>query len=374
MAMQSNIAFILGYGLIVYMIGLMAWPYLSTIIFATILSGTFYPLRCWFIDHLKLGKALCASLTLLVIILTLFLPTIYLIVGLSQEALSLFTYLKATLTEEFLEQVLFGEGLFGQGYLPRIMEDMFIFLNMDYNVTTIQGLILDSAKFTSSYLINMVNHWVGNIFSFLFHLLLMLVIIFTILVDGEKIKVFFLRLSPLPTEEENQMIHNFNQMNYATLIGNGLGGAMQGVIAGMGFWFVGFESILLWTTAMVVLAFIPMVGMSFIFIPAGIFLLLTGKIGYGVGLLIYCTLTALFVEQWYKPKFVGNRVQINSVLVFLSIIGGMSVYGFLGIFYGPLIISIFLTFVVFYHKRYSDFETEAEQFEVWNTSSKSKRN
>ena len=147
-------------------------------------------------------------------------------------------------------------------------------------------------------------------------------------------------------------MEKFNQMNFVTLVGNGIGGLIQGTLAGMALWMAGIESIFLWTTAMVILAFIPMVGMSVIYVPAGIYLWFSGKITEAIAVLTFCTLVAFWVEQWFKPKFVGKRVAMHSVLVFLAILGGMTVFGFLGIFYGPLIMSIFLTFVDLYKKRY----------------------
>ena len=181
----------------------------------------------------------------------------------------------------------------------------------------------------------------------------MMLMVYTFLVDGPEIKRFMLDLSHMPDDEEELVFEKFNQMNFVTLIGNGIGGLIQGVLAGIGFWFAGIESIMLWTTSMVFLAFIPLVGISIIYVPACLYLLIIGKIWGSVILFVYCTVISLIIENWFKPKFVGNRVKINSTLVFVSIIGGMSVFGIPGIFYGPLIASIFLTFVNLYHKRYN---------------------
>lgn len=348
---QSNVAFFIGYIVLFYLLGLMIWPYLSAGIFAGILAGTFYPLKMRL--QKNLGRKWAATVTLFLMIATLFAPSVYILFELSKEAVLLFEFLKNNLTEEVIEEILFGEGLFGNAYIPTLLEEIFTLLSIEYNVQTIQGLILDSAKTTSSYLIDMVNSWVSNILDFLFQLIIMMVVIFSLLLEGERVKEFFLQLSPLPSEEEELVITKFNQMNYVTMVGNGIGGIIQGVLAGVGFWYFGFESVVLWTTTMIIFAFIPMVGISFVSVPASIYLMVSGQMTEGIVLLVYCTVIALVVEQWFKPKFVGNRVKIHSTLVFLSIIGGMGVFGFLGIFYGPLIISIFLTFVDLYHKRYT---------------------
>ncbi len=104
---------------------------------------------------------------------------------------------------------------------------------------------------------------------------------------------------------------------------------------------------------MTLLAFIPLVGISIVYIPACLYFFLKGETLIATSLFVYCTLVALAVEKGFKPKFIGKRVGINSLVVLIYIIGGMSVFGIAGIFYGPLICTIFLTAVEIYHDEYS---------------------
>ena len=141
-------------------------------------------------------------------------------------------------------------------------------------------------------------------------------------------------------------------MSFVTLVGNGLGGLAQGCLAGIGFWVAGFNSVFLWTTAMIILAFIPLVGISIIFIPACLYLYLSGETTSAIFLFIYCFLISLTVENWYKPRFIGTKVKINSILLLLYIIAGMGTFGMAGIFYGPFLCIILLTIVELFLKNY----------------------
>ena len=141
-------------------------------------------------------------------------------------------------------------------------------------------------------------------------------------------------------------------MNYVTIVCNGLGGIIQGVLAGIGFWIAGIPSIILWTVVMTFLAFIPLLGISIVYVPAVIYIFLKGKTAAAVILFIYCTAVALIVENWFKPRFIGQRIKINSLFVLFCIIGGMSYFGIPGIFYGPIIGIVFLTLVELYHAHY----------------------
>ena len=352
-AKHSNIVFILIYVFLLFLMGYLAWPFVTPIIFAGIIAGAFTPLMTSIQKRFKISHKWSAIIVCFIIIIAMILPSMYLVVQLSGEAIALYQYLKENFTEANITAFLF-EGPF----FPDMMKELFSLANMEYNVMTIQKIVMGAAKNLSSTLFDMMNQWISNIFSFLFQFLIMLLVIYEILLKGPAIKRFMLDLSPMRDEEEELVLEKFNQMNFVNLVGNGSGGLIQGILAGIGFWIAGFESIMLWTTAMVFLAFIPLVGISIIYVPACIYLFVIGNTVGSIVLLIYCTVISLAVENWFKPRFVGNRAQINPTLVFLSIIGGLSVFGIPGIFYGPLIVSIFLTFVNLYHKKYSEIQIE----------------
>lgn len=350
-ATHSNIVFLLAYIGLFALLGTLFWPFVTPIIFACILAGTFYPAMMYIIHRFKLRRKWAALIICILIVAAVLVPSIFLVTQISQEAFQLYQYLRTKLTEDNLEQVLFGIK-----YFPEIAQEFFDMVNMEYDLSGVQNFILDGAKNISSILFNLINSWITNLLAFLVEFLVMLVVIFGLLVDGPRLKRFALKLSPMPDEEEELVIQRFNQMNFVTIVGNGIGGMIQGGLCGVGFWMAGIESVALWTTAMTILAFIPLVGHSMIYIPACIYFLFSGEILTSLVLLVYCLSISLIVENWFKPRFVGNKVEINSIVVFLSIIGGLSVFGIVGIFYGPLIISTFLTFVSLYHKRYTESE------------------
>ena len=173
----------------------------------------------------------------------------------------------------------------------------------------------------------------------------MLVFIYSLLIKGTEIKNFLFKIIPLQDEVVSLTFDRFNQMNFVTLVCNGIGGIIQGVSAGFIFFICGIESIFLWTVVMIILAFIPLVGISIISVPAGIYLIITGNTFLGIFLITACALIAFAVENFFKPKFTGNRVKIDPILLLFGILGGLSYFGMAGIFYGPIIIAMFLNFV-----------------------------
>jgi predicted PurR-regulated permease PerM len=345
----GNIWFIALFLGIFALIILMAWPFITAIVFALILAGSFYPLMRYLVERRGWGRTGSALLVSSMIVLVVFMPVVYIVVRLAQEVGHAYQDLSVVVTADAIEDFFFGKG-----YGAAVGRQIFEFLNLEYNRAEIQRIVLDLAGSLSNWAYQQVSGFISNVLYLLLDLVVMLAVIFGVLQQAPNLRDFLFRLSPLPEEEERLIIKRFNQMNYVTLVCNGLGGILQGALAGLAFWWLGFQAVLLWTVIMMVLAFIPLVGISFVYVPASVYLLLVGNYAAAIGLFVYCSLVSVITENWFKPIFMGNQVSINSLLVFLSIVGGMAVFGMPGIFYGPLIIIIFLTFVELYHKRYED--------------------
>ena len=102
------------------------------------------------------------------------------------------------------------------------------------------------------------------------------------------------------------------------------------------------------------MAFLPIIGASIVFVPAAAILLIHGDIGLGLGFLAYNVFYSSIMEYLIKPRVIGEGMQMNSVLVFIGIIGGIKLFGILGLLYGPLIITIFLTLAEIYRLEYKE--------------------
>ena len=96
----------------------------------------------------------------------------------------------------------------------------------------------------------------------------------------------------------------------------------------------------------------PIFSIGLVMVPAAIILMVNDNVGQGVFLFIFYLVLSLSIEYLFKPKLIGAQVKMQTLLVFLSIIGGLNVYGILGIIYGPLIVTAFLTLSEIYLKNY----------------------
>jgi predicted PurR-regulated permease PerM len=172
--------------------------------------------------------------------------------------------------------------------------------------------------------------------------------------DGDKLISFIVDLSPLPKEQDEKLIQKFKDMAGAILIGNGLGGLIQGLAGGIVFSIFGFKSSFLWGVIMGFLAFLPIIGVGVVFVPAAIYLFIKGRIASGIFFIVFYLILSVSVDNLLKPKLVGQRVKMHTLLVFFSIIGGLNIFGILGIIYGPLITTAFLTLTDIYYTSYQE--------------------
>jgi predicted PurR-regulated permease PerM len=100
------------------------------------------------------------------------------------------------------------------------------------------------------------------------------------------------------------------------------------------------------------LAFVPIIGIGVVFIPAALYLMFSGSMASAIFFIVFYLVLSVSVDNLIKPKLVGQRVKMHTLLVFFSIIGGLKLFGILGIIYGPLVTTAFLTLTDIYYTSY----------------------
>ncbi|MEJ2058180.1 MAG: AI-2E family transporter, partial [Desulfofustis sp.] len=225
-------------------------------------------------------------------------------------------------------------------------------VGFDLQASQISDSLSYVVKMGGLMLYNQASSWAANIAQFFFLFMMMILVIFFLLIDLPKLITYLIHLSPLPDDEDRLLIEKFQEIATAVLKGNGICGLIQGVLGGAVFQIMGLNSPILWGCIMAILAFLPIFGIGLVMIPAALILAFNEKIGAAIFLFCFYLILSFSVEYLLKPKLVGDQVRMHTLLVFLSIIGGLSVYGILGIIYGPLIVTAFVTLSEIYLKKY----------------------
>jgi predicted PurR-regulated permease PerM len=323
------------------------WTFVSPFLFAAIFASACYPLVEFLERKTGFNRPISVSIVISMLFLLLFIPSIYIIVRLSQEILKVYQDWSQILTTENINEFFFGDN-----FWSRALQELFLFLNIPYTKVKLEEILVKALTFITGSSISFANSIFQNFIQFFIQFGIMLVALFGILWEGPRLKKFLLQLSPLKYKEEEEIIDQFNKMNNVTLVHNGIAAIIQGSMSGIGLWICGINSVLLWTVIMIVFALLPYVGTGIIFLPAAGYLYITGKPLMAVSLIVWCTLVSLILENWYKPVFMARGVSLDGFLVFFSVFGGLSTFGFVGLFYGPIILILFLTISKLYLKNY----------------------
>ncbi len=332
----------------IFLMGWLLFPFFSTIILASVVTGVFNPIYKFFVQKDKVSPKSAALLTCILIFFTLFIPILVFGTILSNEAYALFLLGKNAVFDGQIKELLVDSRI-----LERVNRVLSSF-NLTLTAEQLNQSISDFGKFAGLFLFEQAQMIAQNIVSFVIHFFFMLLITFFLFMDAEKLIRFVIDLSPLPNDQDEKLFIKFKDMAGAVLIGNGLCGIIQGVIGGIIFAAFGFRSAFLWGGLMAFMAFLPILGIGIVFIPAVLYLFLAGRIYAGLFFIGIYIILSFGVEYLIKPKMVGDRVEMHTLLVFLAIIGGMKLFGILGIIFGPLVVTGFLTLVDIYHASYQN--------------------
>lgn len=327
------------------MLGWLLWPFWQLLILAFLLAGVFRPiykkLSCW------MSAWTASFLTCSLIVLLVFIPLYFCISSLSIEAMNVIQLGKETDILLKMQQFIQNNTLMARVY------DALAGFGISFDGSDVTKMLSGLSKTAGLFIYNQASAWAANIMSFVLQFCILIIVAFSLLIEMDGLIDFIRRLSPLPDEQNMLLMNKFTTIAGVILIGNGLACILQGTLGGIFFALLGLNSPVFWGVLMGILAFIPILGVGLVLLPAAVILLVNGHLGQAVAMLVFYLILHYSFELLFKPKFVGSHLKMHALLVLLAIFGGMSLFGVLGIVYGPLIVSLFLTLSDMYLKEYS---------------------
>jgi predicted PurR-regulated permease PerM len=177
---------------------------------------------------------------------------------------------------------------------------------------------------------------------FFLMLFVMLYAMFFFLIDGRTILDGVLRFTPLSADDKGRLLGTFASVGRATIKGTLVIGIVQGGLAGLAFWVAGIGGAVFWGVVMGVLSVLPGIGAALVWIPAVIFLALDGRIGAAVGLGLWCAIVVGTADNFLRPVLIGRDTEMPDLLVLLTTLGGLALFGVPGLVIGPLIGALYV--------------------------------
>jgi predicted PurR-regulated permease PerM len=173
---------------------------------------------------------------------------------------------------------------------------------------------------------------------------LTLFLLFFLLLDGRSIMRHLARLIPIESERSDLLINNLVSVMRAVVYGTTVTALLQGVLIGIGFAIIGLPSPVVFGALAAAASFIPAVGSAVVLVPAILYLMVVGRWGAAIFLLVWCGLL-LLGEQLLRPMLTSRHAEVSALAVFVGAIGGVSAFGFIGFVIGPVLISLVVEIV-----------------------------
>jgi predicted PurR-regulated permease PerM len=323
------------------------WTYVSAIVLALLTASVLYPMYLLIKKFFKGRESVASLFMVFFVLLILILPVGWFLSTLSNQAFDFYSRASSAVSLKKIQ-----EGLEGDSLWAKRIRKAGKMTGMEITPETVEQLAASIGRNVGFFLYRQTSSIATNLLSFLIHFFLMMLLLYYLFRDGVRLKDYVTELLPVPKEQLEKVVKKFQEMGRAIIVGNGFAGIVQGALGGVGFYLFGLHAPFLWGTVIAFMAFLPIIGASVVFVPAAAIFLVQGKIGLGIGFLAYNVFYSSIMEYLIKPKVIGEGMQMNSVLVFIGIIGGIKLFGILGIIYGPLIITIFLTLAEIYRLEY----------------------
>jgi predicted PurR-regulated permease PerM len=223
-------------------------------------------------------------------------------------------------------------------------------------------LVRQGASRLGEYLASELGAVLRNVVLFLFELVVMLFALFYFLRDGAAIMRRIRLFLPFEEAMRERMLAEARDLIFASVTTSLVIAAVQGVLCGGAFAIVGVSSALFWGVVMAFLSLLPVVGAWPVWIPAAIWLFSTGHMVRALILIGICGGLGSTIDNILRPVLLGGRSSLNGLLVFISVLGGIAVFGVLGVVLGPIVVATAVGVLDVYSEKDigNDAATEAE--------------
>jgi predicted PurR-regulated permease PerM len=317
-------------------------PYLGILLFAGALAILVSPIHRVLTRFFRNSRGLGAFATVVLTLIVVVLPLAYLIVALASEVIGMYSNLRASVSFDDVQVTL--SRLLGTDLASRVATQM-------SNVMTNLADYVQPAF--SSFASSMIALF-SNTAELLFGLVILLISLYYTLKDGPSIKERLHRLSLLSDDSDNTIYARVRDAIRAVAFGSFSIAIVKGLIGGALFISLGLQAPVFWGSMIALSSFVPGVGTAIVTAPFAVYLFVTGQFWKGLVFSLVAALVIHLVDNLLMPQIVKSRLHIHPLLILLSILGGLSLMGPIGFFFGPVIVSVTLVLIDVYHKEFSD--------------------
>jgi predicted PurR-regulated permease PerM len=331
-------------------------PVLTEMLVAVILVSVFYRPYELLAKTLKGRRNLAALLMCLFLLLVIVVPLVKGIIYAGEKSVTAYSQTVEFFNHHDLNDV-FKSNIFQHSFLNN-----FDIIGFSQQHDGLKNTILNFVQSSSNWLISGAGIAVKETTNFVVSLLLIILTMFFFFVDGKKMLEKLMLLSPLPDKYDIEIFQKFRAVSYTTFISTFVTAIAQGAVGAIGFAIVGFPPFLA-GVLIAILSLIPYIGSAIFYIPVGVYYFLTGDIWQGAFVILWGSLVVGTIDNIIRAYMIKGKAEVNPIFVLISILGGISLFGFWGVVLGPLIIAIAASVLHIYELEFCEVPVTVEDKE-----------
>ncbi len=312
-------------------------PFITPLVWAAIFVVIFYPVYTWLERYIKSANIRSLLLTIFIAILIIG-PVGYLAVALVQEAVGMMEQFRTWAAQGKMDKLLdFTHSTF---YLSLEKE---LAPYIDLSKFDPKELIENALKSISKVALSQATQIITNAGRVVLEFLLMLFFTFFLFRDGETLYLQIHEVIPMSPGKKRITVNYLRNIIKGTMYGGVVVALIQGTLGGLLFLVMGLPAPIFWGALMAFLAFLPLVGTYLVYVPAGLIMLFTGNYVKGIVLISVGTVVVSQIDNVLRPWVISGRSGMHTMLVFVSVMGGIGMFGLAGIVLGPFIAAVFVS-------------------------------
>jgi len=310
-----------------YMAFIIYRPFLKALFLALVLTIAFLPIHDWVARRVR-GNTVAALVTTTIVLLVIMLPLMFITIRLVSEAASLYGFLsqqggaawsnRSALLKEAIDRAAEQTGM---------------------PAAQIRSAITARVQEMGAWLVSMVGWAARGLAQQVTTGILTLLVLFFFLRDREKYSRAIVNTLTLPPGRAQELSGALHDTVVSNLYGMVAVGLIQGSLTALGWWMVGLPAPLLWGAMATIFSFIPLLGPSLVWIPGAFVLAMQGRWIQAAVLVAWGAVVVSAADYIVRPRFAGSRANVNTLLVLLSLLGGLKAFGAVGIIAGPVVLS-----------------------------------
>ncbi len=315
--------------LVLYLCARILSPFLNVIAWASVLTITFHPLHVWLVR--KTGRvSVSAAISSALVVIAFVIPLLF-VAGIAIDQL-------VTLGQSIQQRLADPNDPLMTARLARAYTWLSgrFGIDTDAVVAWTRANASQVASIVAQYTVHIAASITGAVVSFIFIIFTM----FLLFRDGDRIVAKIPDFLPFDRARSERLLDRVREVIYGGVYGVVVIALIQGVLCGGMFWALAIPSAALWGMVTVLMSVLPLLGAAAVWIPGTIYLATVGRWPAAIVLLVWGVAVVSLVDNFLRPRLVGGRVGLSELVMFFALLGGLQVFGLLGIVLGPVVFAI----------------------------------